>query len=145
MIFLYQLAQAWTSLWITYALYPADKPPTRLFCSYFYSRFHPHASYSLTGCAIYSTHERFCFHHSQNRKLHALRLPSAVKMKSSCTLESMREVTLNHVMLICSLPGFFKLWWRLSLLCNCYTPCLHSGRSGFGHRMATSDHLTNTV
>ena len=70
--------------------YPTDKPPTRLFCSYFYSRFHPHTSYNSTGCAIYSTRGRFCFHHGQNRKLHALPPPSAspIKMTSSCALDN---------------------------------------------------------
>ena len=32
----------------------------------------------MTGCAIYSTHGRFCFHHGQNRKLHTLP-PSTIK------------------------------------------------------------------
>ena len=59
--------------------YPTHKPPTGLFCRYFYSRFHPHTSYNSTGCAIYSTRGRFCFHHCQNRKLHALPPPSAIK------------------------------------------------------------------
>ena len=38
--------------------------------------------------AIYSTCERFCFHHDQNRKLHALPPPSAIKndvIMRSCT------------------------------------------------------------
>ena len=54
------------------------KPPTRLFCSYFYSRFLPHTSYNSTRCAIHSTRERFCFHYGQNRKLHALPPPSTM-------------------------------------------------------------------
>ena len=39
---------------------------TQLFCNYFYWHINPHTSYNSTRCAIYSTHERFCFHHSQN-------------------------------------------------------------------------------
>ena len=50
-----------------------DKPQSQLFsCSYIHSHLHPHTSYNSTGCAIYSTHKRFYFHHSQNRKSHAL-------------------------------------------------------------------------
>ena len=54
-------SNSWASFWATRSLYPTDKPPTGLFCSYFYSHFHPHTSYNFTGCAIYSTRERFCF------------------------------------------------------------------------------------
>ena len=70
---------SWASPWVTRGPYPTHKPPTWLFCRYFYSRFHPHTSYNSTGCAIYSTCGRFCFHHGQNRKLHVLPPPSAIK------------------------------------------------------------------
>ena len=42
---------------------------------------HPHTSYNLTGCAIYSTRGRFCFHHGQNRKLHVLPRSSSLRNK----------------------------------------------------------------
>ena len=48
---------------------------------------HLHTSYNSTGCAIYSTRERFRFHHGQNRKLHALPPPSQIKMTSLCALD----------------------------------------------------------
>ena len=46
---------SWASPWVTRGPYPTHKPPTLLFCHYFYSHFHPHTSYNSTGCAIYST------------------------------------------------------------------------------------------
>ena len=77
------------------------------FCRYFYSRFHQHTSYNLTGCVIYSTHGRFCFHHGQNRKSHALPPPSAIKVTSSCAL----AVTYFLV----SYPGS---WWAGRRACS---------------------------
>ena len=54
------------------------------------SHFHPHTSCNSTRCAIYSTRRRFCFHHSTDRKLHILPLPSAsaIKRMSSCALDT---------------------------------------------------------
>ena len=42
----------------------------------------------IPRCVIYmySTYGRFCFHHDQNRKFHALPPPSTIKVMSSCTL-----------------------------------------------------------
>ena len=79
-------SKSWASVWVTHDPYPTHKPPTLLISNYFYSRFHPYTSYSLTGYVIYSTRKRFCFHRGQNRKLHALPPPSAIKMTSSYTL-----------------------------------------------------------
>ena len=42
----------WAPPWVTHGPYPTRKPPTWLFCSCFYPRFHLHTSYNLTGCAI---------------------------------------------------------------------------------------------
>ena len=75
------------SLWVTCGLYLTDKPSIQLYC---YTHFHPHTSCNWTGCAIYSTCERFCFHQGQNRKLHTLPPSFATKTMSLCVLAVMR-------------------------------------------------------
>ena len=90
-------SNSWASLWVTSHPYLTHKPSTWLFYSYFNSRFHPHTSYNSTRCAIYSTCERFCFHHSQNKKLHALP-PIPIKL-TSCTLVLLEASSFMHLLL----------------------------------------------
>ena len=51
-----------------------------------------HYSCNSTRCAIYSAHRRFCFHHDQNRKLHALP-PASLRNK---LMSFMHRISLTH-------------------------------------------------
>ena len=79
-------SNSWISLRVTCGPYPTDKPPTRLFRSYFYSCFYPHTSYNLTSCAIYSTQEDSAFTTARIGSYTLFLLPPHQKTMSSSAL-----------------------------------------------------------
>ena len=54
---------------------------------------------------MYSTRERFCYHHGQNKKLHALPPPFAIKLRHHALLvsvmlpcASMNDINIQYLM-----------------------------------------------
>ena len=55
-----------------------------------------HYSCNSTRCAIYSAHRRFCFHHNQNRILHALP-PASIRNRTDVIMcSSIHRISLTH-------------------------------------------------
>ena len=49
----------------------------------------PQSRYNVTGCAIFSTRERFCFHHGRIRSHTLFLLRREKTMMSSCALDAL--------------------------------------------------------